>query len=265
MVNGPSELKKKLKGDQTGRTDRFTKLLIGLRLRLKGPVPYAFKTPDGAVRSLDAGCLGFLHHSKSQQISFTCNVEGKITHVDLVDGAFASLEPIYGKLEKAVTPINSWRTLYQAEKQNGNHRDEAYYLKNAVPNEVGYWVFLVRHAQSSLISNNALINQSCGYVKNGQLEHSCPHRLGSAPWYSLQLYPVLHPQLTKPASHHRSEKPSKVAPFRLVVCAHGSSSGTWMREKQGRCHCDPVGRSVGPYVCHFPLWRLSGFLCPGPT
>jgi hypothetical protein len=102
-----SELKKKLKGDQTGRTDRFTKLLIGLRLRLKGPVPYAFKTPDGAVRSLDAGCLGFLHHSKSQQISFICNADGKITHVDLVDGAFASLEPIHGKLEKTVTPINS--------------------------------------------------------------------------------------------------------------------------------------------------------------
>lgn len=43
------------------RTDFFEKTLLGICLATgQELVPYAFRTPDSAVRSLDAGCLGFL-------------------------------------------------------------------------------------------------------------------------------------------------------------------------------------------------------------
>jgi hypothetical protein len=35
----------------------FEKILVGLYLALNAPVPYCFLTPDGQLRSLDAGCI----------------------------------------------------------------------------------------------------------------------------------------------------------------------------------------------------------------
>jgi hypothetical protein len=44
-------------------------------------MPYAFRTADGAVRSLDAGCLGFLFHRTPPEASFELDGQGYIAKV----------------------------------------------------------------------------------------------------------------------------------------------------------------------------------------
>jgi len=45
---------------RSDRTDWFSKLLFLIWKETKASVPYAFKSRDGTIRSLDAGCLGHL-------------------------------------------------------------------------------------------------------------------------------------------------------------------------------------------------------------
>jgi hypothetical protein len=68
------------RGD-TPRTQFFEKYLVAMHLALSGPVPYAFRTADGAVRSLDAGCLGFLFHRSPPEVTFTLDSDGYIAGV----------------------------------------------------------------------------------------------------------------------------------------------------------------------------------------
>ncbi|MER9171188.1 HNH endonuclease [Mesorhizobium australicum] len=55
---------------RTGRTSFFEQIFAGLYWKLEGPVPYAFITSDGAVRSMDAGCIKFLASRESGEIEF---------------------------------------------------------------------------------------------------------------------------------------------------------------------------------------------------
>lgn len=52
---------KKVAIEKHARTDEFEKRLMGIWWIIgERPVPFIFRTADGEVRSLDAGCLGFL-------------------------------------------------------------------------------------------------------------------------------------------------------------------------------------------------------------
>jgi hypothetical protein len=53
------ELKKK-SITKHARTDWFERRLFAIWREIGKPVPYAFRTDDGTIRSMDAGCLGFL-------------------------------------------------------------------------------------------------------------------------------------------------------------------------------------------------------------
>ncbi|MER9428787.1 HNH endonuclease [Mesorhizobium sp. M0408] len=55
---------------RTGRTSFFEQIFAGLYWKLEAPVPYAFITSDGAVRSMDAGCIKFLANRGSGEIEF---------------------------------------------------------------------------------------------------------------------------------------------------------------------------------------------------
>jgi hypothetical protein len=63
------------------RTTWFAHQLIAIAERAGGTVPYAFKTADGQVRSLDAGCLGFLLFSKPPLVEVYTDANGFITAV----------------------------------------------------------------------------------------------------------------------------------------------------------------------------------------
>jgi hypothetical protein len=67
-----------------GQTDwvlEFERILVGLYLILEGPVPYAFRTPDGKVRSLDAGCMKMLSNRAVPGIDFIEDADGYIDAV----------------------------------------------------------------------------------------------------------------------------------------------------------------------------------------
>ncbi|MBH0239049.1 hypothetical protein [Methylobrevis albus] len=59
----------------------FERMFVGLFLALDAPVPYAFRTPDGRVRSLDAGCMKWLSNRSPAEIEFTLDAEGFIDTV----------------------------------------------------------------------------------------------------------------------------------------------------------------------------------------
>jgi hypothetical protein len=66
---------------KTGWVDFFEKILAGLFWKLDGPVPYAFRTYDGIIRSLDAGCLKFLENRKPSEVKFNRDALGFIDSV----------------------------------------------------------------------------------------------------------------------------------------------------------------------------------------
>lgn len=76
----PKELRDQGIG-KTARTDFFEKYIAGIYWALEGAVPYAFRTADGTVRSLDAGCLKYLLNRSPEDLTFSCNPEGKIVSV----------------------------------------------------------------------------------------------------------------------------------------------------------------------------------------
>src|ERR1700676_923510 len=60
---------------KTARTSFFEKNLVGLYWALGRPVPYAFRTKDGTVRSLDAGCVKFLFNRRKPELELIRDVE----------------------------------------------------------------------------------------------------------------------------------------------------------------------------------------------
>lgn len=73
----PEDLKDKGPG-KTAWVDAFEKILVGLYLVLDRPVPYAFRTPDRQVRSLDAGCMKMLANRRPPEITFNVDTSGYI-------------------------------------------------------------------------------------------------------------------------------------------------------------------------------------------
>lgn len=73
----PEDLKDKGLG-KTAWVDAFEKVLVGLYLRLRAPVPYAFRTPDGQIRSLDAGCIKMLANRTPPEVELSVDDYGYI-------------------------------------------------------------------------------------------------------------------------------------------------------------------------------------------
>jgi addiction module HigA family antidote len=66
---------------KTGWVDFFEKILAGRFWRLEGPLPFAFRTHDGLIRSLDGGCLEFLRNRAPPEVIFIPDALGFIDSV----------------------------------------------------------------------------------------------------------------------------------------------------------------------------------------
>lgn len=76
----PEDLKDKGPG-RTPWVIAFEEIIIGLYLTLVGPVPYAFRTPDGKLRSLDAGCVKMILNRTPPELIITPGGDGYISSV----------------------------------------------------------------------------------------------------------------------------------------------------------------------------------------
>lgn len=75
---------KDLRDRESLRTDRtafFEERLVWLYSDLGANVPAAFRLTDGSIRSLDAGCLGFLFNRRDPQVEFRLDSDGFIKSV----------------------------------------------------------------------------------------------------------------------------------------------------------------------------------------
>lgn len=93
----PQDLRDKGIG-KTAWVDAFEKILVGLHWALDGPVPYAFKTPDGQIRSLDAGCIKMLMNRKTPALILNCDPEGYISSVVPIQVMLDRYAPLRARL-----------------------------------------------------------------------------------------------------------------------------------------------------------------------
>jgi hypothetical protein len=67
---------------KTAWVDFFEKMLAAIYWKIQKPVPYAFRTYNGTIRSLDAGCLKFLANRQPPEIAFVTDSDGYIDAVE---------------------------------------------------------------------------------------------------------------------------------------------------------------------------------------
>ena len=97
--------REELRDKGTGKTawvDAFEKILVGLYIASGEAVPYAFKTPDGVIRSLDAGCIKMLLNRGDTEIEIISDSSGFIDRVRPGRAMLERYEPIKDRLVKAV-------------------------------------------------------------------------------------------------------------------------------------------------------------------
>jgi hypothetical protein len=87
---------------KTAWVDAFEKIFVGLYWALEDAVPYAFRTPDGTIRSLDAGCVKMLLNRNPPELELICDVEGYIDSVRPAAPLLKRYELIRGKLTKRI-------------------------------------------------------------------------------------------------------------------------------------------------------------------
>ena len=66
---------------QTAWLKFFEEILVGLYWKYDQPVPFLFRTADGTVRSLDAGCIKWLLNRTPPEVSLHCDQAGVIDAV----------------------------------------------------------------------------------------------------------------------------------------------------------------------------------------
>jgi len=98
-----SGLKKVAKSD-TNRTDWFLKRLCTIWDIIEAPVPFYFLTADGALRSLDAGCVGFLVHKPEPLLELHLSAEGFISSVSPTPKAIELSKPMMRSLRQTMQP-----------------------------------------------------------------------------------------------------------------------------------------------------------------
>ncbi|HCX32438.1 MAG TPA: hypothetical protein DHV08_02040 [Rhodocyclaceae bacterium] len=82
--------------------DTFEKIFVGLFLALDAPVPYAFRTPDGKIRSLDAGCMKMLVNRNPPELQFNLGSEGFISTVVPSDALLNRYVLLHSKLRARI-------------------------------------------------------------------------------------------------------------------------------------------------------------------
>ena len=96
-------LKKVAKSD-TNRTDWFLKRLCTIWDIIEAPVPFYFLTADGTLRSLDAGCVGFLVHKAQPLLELHLGASGFISSVSPTPKAIELSQPMMKNLRQAMRP-----------------------------------------------------------------------------------------------------------------------------------------------------------------
>jgi hypothetical protein len=81
---------------QTAWLAFFEKILVGLYWKYEEQVPFVFRTADGTVRSLDAGCIKWLYNRRPSEV---------ILHYDRAG------------IIDAVTPSPALLSRYEADKE----------------------------------------------------------------------------------------------------------------------------------------------------
>lgn len=76
----PDDLRDKGEG-KTAWVDTFEKNLVALFWATGEPVPFVFRTPDGTIRSLDAGCIKMLLNRRPPDVEIECDRDGFIDSV----------------------------------------------------------------------------------------------------------------------------------------------------------------------------------------
>ena len=97
----PEDLRDKGMG-KTSWVDAFEKMFVGLYWALGGPVPYAFRTPDNKIRSLDAGCIKMLLNRKPPELLLNCGAQGFISSLVPSDVMLERYQVMRAILEKRV-------------------------------------------------------------------------------------------------------------------------------------------------------------------
>lgn len=76
----PEDLKDKGPG-RTPWVIAFEEIIVGLHLALGGAVPFAFRTPDGRLRSLDAGCVKMILNRTPPELHLVLGAESYISAI----------------------------------------------------------------------------------------------------------------------------------------------------------------------------------------
>lgn len=106
MLYRPAELGISSSG-RMERTAEFRDRLLGIFAVCGQPIPYAFKTADGAIRSLDAGCLGMLTRGDEPILTPECYADGHIRAVRLSGMFVDENEHRLDELVKSISPRRS--------------------------------------------------------------------------------------------------------------------------------------------------------------
>lgn len=99
----PSELRVISSGNRE-RTREFLDRLLGMFAIAGLPIPYVFRTADGAVRSLDAGCMGMLSRPQPLVMTFDEDSDGHIRSIRLSGDTIDANESRLDELARAIAP-----------------------------------------------------------------------------------------------------------------------------------------------------------------
>lgn len=121
---------KKVASTKHRRTDFFEKTLLSIWYASgRQPVPYAFKIADQSVRSLDAGCLGFLANREPPEIVLLLDEGGFIRAVEPAPVLIERYRMLgEDRLRQSVS-----RTEQQPQEQSQLERDEPLGFDPAAP------------------------------------------------------------------------------------------------------------------------------------
>jgi HNH endonuclease len=132
---GLEELKKKSVTKQA-RTDWFEKRLFAIWREIGKPVPYAFRTADGTIRSMDAGCLGFLfNRTQPELVAQTDPNTGEIVAVEPAGQFKTRYERLEASLRGEVRPETPMRS---EPTQGGTIKDSAPVYTEGLALELGF-------------------------------------------------------------------------------------------------------------------------------
>lgn len=101
-VYGAADLRK-VAGSPSNRTTEFERRLVALYWALGEPVPFLFRTADGKLRSLDAGCLGYLANRSLPDVLLT-EQGGVVVAVEPTGALIARAELMRPSVESMIQP-----------------------------------------------------------------------------------------------------------------------------------------------------------------